>query len=177
MILELLTTTCNSLEKAEIKYMISGSIALNIYTIPRMTRDIDIVIELEESRVDEFVAMFPDSYYNKETIKSEIRKQGMFNIIDHKTGFKVDFILRKNTEYFNLAFSRRKRIKELNTEIWVISLEDLIISKIIWIQDLQSEKQIDDIKGLMLNTDKDESYINFWINKLNLKTFNVFENE
>lgn len=29
----------------------------------------------------------------------------------------------------------------------------------------------------MLNEDKDESYINHWINKLNLKTFNVFENE
>ncbi len=30
MILELLTTTCNSLEKAEIKYMISGSWIKNL---------------------------------------------------------------------------------------------------------------------------------------------------
>ncbi len=60
--------------------------------------------------------------------------QGMFNIIDYSTGFKIDFFFRKNTEYFNIAFSRRKKIHEFNTDIWVITIEDLIIAKLIWTQ-------------------------------------------
>ncbi len=64
MILELLQKVCRSLDAYNIPYMISGSIALNIYTIPRMTRDIDIVIELSENRVNEFTSLFPDSYFN-----------------------------------------------------------------------------------------------------------------
>lgn len=150
---------------------------MNIYSIPRMTMDIDIVIELSPDRMDEFTALFPDSYFNKTTIKNEIKLKGIFNIIDHETGFKIDFILRKDSAYFQLAFSRRERIRELDTELWVISLEDLIIAKLIWIQQYQSEKQIHDIKNLMLNPDKDLNYIKEWCNNLNLRTFNLLSYE
>jgi hypothetical protein len=69
MLLDLLKKVCNQLDEHEIKYMVSGSIALNIYTIPRLTRDIDIVIELSESKIDEFTSLFPNAYYDKNTIK------------------------------------------------------------------------------------------------------------
>lgn len=81
MILNLLQRVCKSLDANNIPYMISGSIALNIYTIPRMTRDIDIVVELTENRIDEFTSLFPDSYFNKAIIRDEIKRQGMFNIL------------------------------------------------------------------------------------------------
>ncbi len=177
MILDLLQRVCKSLDDSNIPYMISGSIALNIYSIPRMTRDIDIVIELIDKRVDEFITLFPDSYFNKDTIKEEIKRQGMFNIIDHHTGFKIDFILRKDTDYFKQAFEKRQRIKEMDIELWVIRLDDLIIAKIIWIQQYQSEKQMVDIENLLLNPTKDLVYIKNWCDKLNLKTFNLFHNE
>ena len=67
--------------------------------------------------------------------------------------------------------------KELDTELWVISLEDLIIAKIIWIQDYQSEKQILDIENLLLNPDKDMNYIKEWCNNMNLRTLNLLKNE
>ena len=177
MILKLLQRVCNSLDEANIPYMISGSIALNIYAIPRMTRDIDIVAELTENRIEEFTSLFPDSYFNKETIQVEIQRKGMFNIIDHQTGFKIDFIIRKETEYFKLAFQRRRRIRELDTDLWVITLEDLIIAKLIWIQQIQSEKQLIDIENLLLNPEKDLDYIQKWCKNLNLNTFSLFDHE
>ena len=97
----------------------------------------------------------------------------MFNIIDHVTGFKIDFILRKDTDYFKLAFSRRQVVQELGATIHVISLEDLIIAKLIWSQDSQSEKQLDDIQNLLLNPEKDMEYIQRWSKQLNLNTFNL----
>ncbi len=63
MLLDLLKNICNQHDEHEIKYMVSGSIASNIYTIPRLTRDIDIVIELSENKVDEFTSLFPNAYY------------------------------------------------------------------------------------------------------------------
>lgn len=177
MILELLNRVCRSLEDNRFPYMVSGSIALNLYSIPRMTRDIDIVIELPMARIDEFIQLFPNSYLNKTTIIEEVKQNGLFNIIDHETGFKLDFILRKNTDYFRQAFQRREKIKEFNTELWVISLEDLIIAKIIWIQDYQSDRQMQDIELLLLNPGKDLDYIRKWSHSLNLNTFNLFSNE
>lgn len=177
MILDLLKMVCNQLDKHEIKYMVSGSIALNIYTIPRLTRDIDIVIELSENKIDEFTSLFPNAYYDIDTIKEELKRKGMFNVIDHSTGFKIDFIIKKETEYFNLAFQRRQRVKEFNTELWVIEISDLIIAKIIWIQEYQSERQLFDIEHLLLNPEKNIEYIKKWCSKLNLKTFNLLDNE
>ena len=43
--LELLKLVCQRLEEAGIAYMLTGSLAANFYAVPRMTRDIDIVIE------------------------------------------------------------------------------------------------------------------------------------
>jgi hypothetical protein len=177
MILELLRKVCNQLDEHEIKYMVSGSIASNIYTIPRLTRDIDIVIELSENRIEEFIGLFPNSYYDKGTIREEVNRIGMFNIIDHSTGFKIDFIIRKNTEYHNFAFQRRRRVKEFDTELWVVELNDLIIAKIIWIQQYQSERQIFDIQNLLLNPETDINYIKDWCDKLQLQTYNLLDNE
>ena len=73
MILELLKKVCQSLNENNISYMVSGSIAMNIYSIPRMTRDIDIVIEIDKNRTDHFLSLFPDSYYNYDTVKEEIK--------------------------------------------------------------------------------------------------------
>ena len=157
--------------------MISGSIALNIYAIPRMTRDIDIVIELPLQRIDEFIELFPNSYLNRNTVIEEVKRQGLFNILDHDSGFKLDFIPRKDTDYFRQAFNRRTRISALETELWVISLEDLIIAKLIWIQDYQGEQQINDIENLLFNPEKDMKYISQWCQELGLNTFNLFANE
>ena len=44
--LDVLRIVVKRLESAGIPYMITGSTAANFYTTPRMTRDIDIVIEV-----------------------------------------------------------------------------------------------------------------------------------
>lgn len=38
----LLKLVCQRLEESNIQYMLTGSMAANFYTMPRMTRDIDI---------------------------------------------------------------------------------------------------------------------------------------
>ncbi len=175
MIIELLQGIVQTFEKKEIPYMLTGSLALNVYSIPRMTLDIDIVIELEESNLENFISIFSDGFYlDVHTIRNETKLRGMFNIIDHKTGFKIDFILRKNTEFRKLEFSRRSRKEIAGFEAWLVSPEDLIISKIEWIQQLQSEKQMGDIEKLLAMPDIDKEYLSYWCNTLRLNTFDLF---
>jgi len=84
MIFNLLQKVCRSLNDHDIPYMVTGSIALNIYTIPRMTRDIDIVIELSENKIDEFIILFPNCYFGRKVIKRETLRKGMFNLLDNE---------------------------------------------------------------------------------------------
>ncbi|RLD84285.1 MAG: hypothetical protein DRJ10_01625 [Bacteroidetes bacterium] len=174
MILNLLKRITKSLEIKNIPYMLSGSIALNNYTVPRMTMDIDIIIELHEENLNDFLSIFGDNYYlNRDVVKVETKRLGMFNVIDHETGFKVDFILRKNTEYRKHEFQRRKKTQIADFEVWIVSPEDLTISKIEWVQQYQSDKQINDIENLLANPEIDKIYITSWCEKLSLKTFNL----
>ncbi|MBM3403403.1 MAG: hypothetical protein FJY10_00735 [Bacteroidetes bacterium] len=118
--------------------------------------------------------MFSDGYYlDDETVKKEIRNKGMFNVIDHRTGLKIAFIVRKDTEYRQLEFSRRIRKNIDEVPFWIVSAEDLIISKIGWIQQLQSERQMEDIRLLLSLQDIDKAYILYWCSKLNYKTFDL----
>ena len=97
----------------------------------------------------------------------------MFNAIDHRSGYKIDFIVRKSSPYRKLEFERRSRSKILGFDVWLVSAEDLIISKLIWIQDIQSDKQREDIQSLLENPEININYIKIWIKELNLKTLDI----
>ncbi len=174
MVIELLKIACEALDKEEIPYMLSGSVAMNVYTVPRMTRDIDIVISLRFEDIDKFAKIFEEGFYiYKEGIEEEIRRRGMFNVIDFKSGQKIDFIVRKNTAFHLNEFERRRRISTFGFDVWIVSIEDLIIAKIIWIQELQSDRQMGDIQNLFDNTTVDKEYVINWCKELSLNTFNL----
>ncbi|MEX2231962.1 MAG: DUF6036 family nucleotidyltransferase [Cyclobacteriaceae bacterium] len=163
-----------ALNERKIPYMLSGSLAMSAYTIPRMTRDIDIVIDLDVNDIETFLQIFsPNFYFHRPGIEEEIRRRGMFNVIDHRSGYKIDFVVKKNTPYRKVEFERKRQAVIFGFETWLVSAEDLILSKLIWIQELQSEKQIEDIKNLFENSTLDLSYIKRWIKELNLETFNL----
>jgi hypothetical protein len=172
---ELIKTVTTSLDQKGIQYMISGSLAFNVYCIPRMTMDIDIVIELNQNNVGDFLEIFKSGYYiNEETVKQEIKRKGMFNVIDYRSGFKIDFIVRKDTEYRRLEFSRKifRMIEDI--PVWIVSAEDLIISKIEWIQQLKSDKQIQDIRMLLDYPGINKDYVTMWCKKMDFNTYDIF---
>ena len=160
MLNELVSDVCSKLEKAKLEYMLSGSVAMGIYTMGRMSWDVDFVISLKEEDIEVFLSLFQKRYFlQPNVIKQEIKREGMFNIIDEQSGFKVDFIIKKSTTFREEEFTRRKKIDFFGKKIYVVALEDLILSKLIWIQQLQSEKQLRDISMLLLNKDLDKNYL------------------
>ena len=99
----------------------------------------------------------------------------MFNIIDHKSGYKADFIILKNEPYRITEFARKRLIDFLEMKIYVVSPEDLLLSKIIWVQEIQSPLQFEDIRLLSSLDNLDRQYIDKWIDSLKLNTFDFFK--
>jgi hypothetical protein len=158
--------------------MLSGSVALSIYTLPRATRDFDFIVHLQSEDVQSLIETFKEGYYcDSDAIKDAIRDHSMFNIIDHSSGFKADFVILKNEPFRQTEFSRRNEIEFEGMNVFVVSPEDLLLSKLIWIQDFQSGIQMQDIKILSQKKDLEWEYIYSWINSLGLNTFNLFKNE
>lgn len=164
----------NVLTELKVPYMLSGSVAMSLYVVPRSTRDFDFVVHLLPKDIDQFAAYFNEGYYcNTNAIKDAVKHQSLFNIIDHASGYKADFVILKNEEYRQLEFRRQLSVEFAEKTINVVTKEDLLISKLIWIQDLQSPMQMEDIKNLSMLEDMDYEYVKQWIQKLNLNTFNL----
>jgi hypothetical protein len=163
------------LDQYQIPYMLSGSIAMGLYTVPRMTRDIDFIIHLQAKDVDLFVSSFKEEFYcDKDVIKEAIEGPvKMFNIIDHATGYKADFVVLRQDPFRQEEFNRRLGVTYFEKTIYVVSPEDLLLSKLIWIQDFQSAIQMEDIKNLTAVNNLDWDYISKWVKQLNLRTFNL----
>jgi len=158
------------LDGAGILYMFTGSIATNFYAMPRMTRDIDIVIELKEADADKLYGLFnKDFYIDKDMILTAIKRERMFNIIHYHSVFKIDFIVRKDNPYRIEEFRRRKKIIFEDTELYIAAPEDLILSKLYWAKETMSELQLNDVRNLFKSVkDIDMNYIKQWVNYLGI---------
>jgi hypothetical protein len=161
-------------EQNHISYMLSGSVAMSTYTEPRFTRDFDFIVHLKPADASLLATYFKEGYYcDEDAIREAIRNKGMFNIIDHKSNYKADFIILKDELYQQLEFSRRRQINFMDMKINIVSPEDLLLSKLIWIQQIQSGLQIEDIKSLWKINNLDKNYIHQWIATLKLNTFDL----
>jgi hypothetical protein len=74
----------------------------------------------------------------------------MFNVIDHASGWKIDFIVRKNRAFSRDEFGRRMKLALLDVPVFVASPEDTIVAKLEWSkQSGGSERQRRDVAGIV----------------------------
>ena len=169
-IFDTLSLIVEKLDSIGIPYMLSGSVAATLYAEPRFTNDIDIVIQAYRDKKTELYNVFKDSFYITEhSIEEAFTAVGMFNIIYQPTVTKCDVILLKDDEFSQNAFSRSTEhiIEGMNGSVRVISLEDLILQKLIWWTKFKSELQWSDLQRLLLNRKNniDMEYLKVWAKK------------
>ncbi len=155
-------------EQAGIAYMLTGSMAMNYYAQPRMTRDIDVVIEITPEDVERVTDLFrPDYYLSEQNIRESLTHESSFNLIHQESVIKVDCIVRKSSQYRRGEFERRQQIAIRDFSTYIVSKEDLIISKLFWAKDSHSEIQLGDVRNL-LATGYDAAYLQRWTHELGL---------
>jgi hypothetical protein len=109
--------------------MLTGSVALSYYAEPRMTRDVDLVVELADRDPKAIVALFaPDYYVSEDDVGHAIAARAMFNVLHLAKVVKLDFIVRKDTAYRLREFERRRRVQLLGFEAWIVGQEQLVLS-------------------------------------------------
>lgn len=147
--------------------MLTGSMAMNFYAVPRMTRDIDIIAEIQAGHAERLLTAFKEDFYiEREDILEAARDRGSFNIIHNSTLVKVDFLVRRQGEYRELEFQRRKEQDLGGFRAWMASPEDLILSKLVWAES-GSEMQMRDVRNLLAAVGElDHAYLDKWAENL-----------
>lgn len=168
-----LATVARALERAQVPYMVTGSVASSAHGKPRSTRDIDIVIAPTAEQVRNLIREFPNTQYyaDEEQALDALANKSQFNVIDFSNGWKVDFIIAKGSEYARAALSRRRKLEIGGILVSVASAEDVIVSKMEWARlSGGSDRQIADAADVVRNQGNrlDTVYVEQWAKQLGL---------
>lgn len=170
---ELLGHIVEILERLQIPYIVTGSIASMAYGEPRLTNDIDIVADVEEKHISGLLEAFPPNefYISEDMIRDAIRRKGQFNIIHPTSGLKIDIIIKVDNPFNTSRFTRSKQIYPSDTyHANFAAPEDVIIKKMEYYKEGGSEKHLRDITGILKvsGDDVDYAYISEWAERLGL---------
>ena len=165
-----------TLEALDIPYMIIGAYAGTMYGISRVTYDIDIVVALDDARINALAETYPPPRYYADPyqMQTSVQMGIMFNIIDTERGEKADLIPLTMVSRYRVAFQNRiQQTTELpngtTLTVWCARSEDVIIGKLMAWAEGRSRKHATDIYEMLvfhylnlapdLSGDFDETYI------------------
>ena len=168
---ELMRNVAAVCERLGIPYRVVGSMASSLYGEPRATNDIDMVLQLDASKVASFCSAFPppDFYCSLDAAHDAVKARFQFNILHLASGLKVDIIIAGDSEFDRAQLTRGGPLRVDDTHhVSVASPEDVIIKKLEYFKLGGSEKHLRDIVGILKVQAEaiDRAYLAEWIAKL-----------
>lgn len=163
-----------ALDQAGIPHMLTGSFASSLHGSPRSTQDLDIVIAPSKEALEKLLTLFPPGthyYVDKEAAFDAFERKSQFNLISVDSGWKVDFIIRKGRPFSIREFERRSQARVMGVPVQMVSAEDLILAKLEWAAAGGSQRQIEDVAGVLrIQREKlDDAYLARGIRELGLE--------
>jgi hypothetical protein len=169
---EFLTNVVEKLQQTGIDYVICGSMAATFYGVTRSTQDADIIINPTKEQLAKFVELLGDAYYvSKDTALEALEQGDMFNIIEVENAYKADLIIRKQSAFSAEEFCRKRKENLLGKDLYILSPEDSILSKLVWAKQSRSEMQYRDIMTILETRAGrlDMNYLDKWSKILNVE--------
>lgn len=135
----------------EIPYFITGGVASSTFGDPRSTRDLDIVMQIAPDDINRLVQRLePQGFYVPGVEDVQSGRMSTLVITHMETIATADLVIAPTDEFTLEQFQRRKSVETPEIgEIYFCSPENLILNKLIWRRNTQSEKQWRDILGIL----------------------------
>lgn len=131
------------LYKNKVRYLIVGGLSVNLYGVPRVTQDIDIVIAMDRENVLRMISLLkelgyvprlpvsPDDLANPDKVKGWIESKNLkaFSFYHKTENYKVIDIVLVHPLDFEKSFENRtvKRAKDI--DIYLASIDDIVKMK------------------------------------------------
>ncbi len=157
---KLLERIAESLKNAGIPYMIIGGQAVLLYGEPRLTKDIDITLGADLSRLGDVLSAVREMKITPLVDPETFTRETMvLPCSDPETGIRIDLMF-SFSPYEQLAISRARTVHIGEADICFASLEDLLIHKFIAgrARDLEDARIV-----LIKNPNPDLAYVGHWL--------------
>ena len=144
-------------EKFSLPYHITGGVTTAYYGEPRMTQDIDVVVENEgiAAQLEAFLSALSasDFIYSEDAVRLAVEKRELFQLVDQVEALKIDVYPR---ELIPGELSRSERGEVFKgVFLPVVSRADAAASKLVWISK-GSHKSRRDLRHIVRTASADE---------------------
>lgn len=153
------------LERLGIPYMVVGSLSCNVYTLPRSTKDADLVLQLDPAKAGPLLAELRPRFRVEPQMSFEtVTATKRFEIEWPDTGFKIELFLLSDDVHDQERFARRRQIQVTGRAVWVPAAEDVIITKLRWSRSGRRAKDVEDVRNVIASQQDalDWDYIHRW---------------
>jgi hypothetical protein len=163
------------LERLQLPYMVTGSVATMVYGEPRLTMDVDLVVDLTSDGVLRFVGEFTESEFYVPPVDVMQREaardvRGHFNVIHLATGMKADFYPVGRDPVHAWAIARCRRLVIEGQEVSVAPPEYVILRKLEYFREGQSGKHLRDIAAVLRSVGEIDPWIEGQVDRLGLRS-------
>jgi hypothetical protein len=158
-------------------YMVTGATAAILYGTPRLTNDLDIVLELSRSSAGQLPALFPAAAFYlppPEVVEIERSRpnRGHFNIIHMQTGYKADRYLAGSDPLHAWGLAHRRSVSLDRGSVSLAPPEYVILRKLEFFAEGGSQKHLQDIQAILRTTqaELDDSFLQHEISQRGLSS-------
>jgi hypothetical protein len=158
-------TVIDALETHSIAYMIVGSLSSNVYGIPRATQDADFVVECDANALSGMMASVGSSFRLDPQMTFETATLTRRHVVEVVgTPFTIEFFYLSDDPHDRERFRRRRRIKTMDRQVSMPTVEDVIITKLRWAIHARRLKDRDDVRAVLAVQGQklDWPYIHAW---------------
>lgn len=163
--IEVIKKIIKDLEKTKIPYLISGGFAVNAWGRIRTTHDLDVIIAVSLKEAMSFKKIFKpeEFYFSEEAAEQAIMVKSTFNVVHHETGLKIDFWILPDDIFGKSQLRRRIKAKFFGQSIYFVSPEDLILIKLKWYKESESDRHFFDALSIYQTQKKlNKKYLDKW---------------
>jgi hypothetical protein len=162
---ELVRRVLAAFELLRIDYVTVGSFAVNAYVEPRSTNDADFVLQLDQLDLGSLVAALGDDFSIDPQMSFEsITMTSRYKLTHRRSLFTIELFGLTHDEHDLARFRRRVRGSVGGLPAFILSPEDVVVTKLRWGQRGRRSKDIEDIENMLAvhRATLDFDYIRGW---------------
>jgi Nucleotidyl transferase of unknown function (DUF2204) len=165
---EIVFTVVDFLNEQHVPYMLVGSLATNVYCVPRSTEDVDFVVQANLPQLARQICQrHARVHFDPQMAFESVTATKKIVLCTEGHGFEVEMFELGADEHDQSRFARRVQVETMGRSVWLASLEDMIITKLRWSQHAGREKDISDARNLIgVQLDQvDWPYVETWCDR------------
>lgn len=154
-----------ALESLKLTYIVVGAYSVNMYALPRATKDADVLVELTPESYRQLREAVAGRYQFDDQIQFETIT-GKVRYVARPVGstYMIDLFEMADDPHDASRMARRRRVEYEGQPMWVPTKEDVLITKLRWYHRAGRLKDGSDIQNLLdaRGQEMDWDYVYEW---------------